>query len=65
MKSARGLPAHRASRWRLLSAQCRGPPSLGSRLPHLLGGEVGGAQRADLLCLQRLGLHPSLTELES
>lgn len=41
-----------------------GPPSLGSRRPHLLGGEMGGAPRADLLRLQRLGLHPSRAELE-
>lgn len=34
------------------------PPNLGSQLPHLLGGEEGGAQRADLLCLRRLGLRP-------
>lgn len=68
--ASRGLPAHRASSWLLLSAQRRVvgagevAASLGSQLPHLFGGEVGGAQRADLLCLQRLGLHPSLTELE-
>lgn len=56
---SRGLPAHAAWRWLLLSAQRReGPPSLGFQLPQLLGGEVGGAQRADLLCLQRLGLRP-------
>lgn len=58
-----GLPAHGA--WGSLLLQHRaGPLGPGSWLPHLFGGEMGGAQRVDLLLLQRLGLHPSRPVLE-
>lgn len=41
-----------------------GAPRLGTLLPHLRSGEMGGAQRADLLCPQGLGLPPSSMELD-
>lgn len=56
---SRGLPAHEAWRWLLLSARHpEGPPKPWLPATTSARGEVGGAHRADLLRLQRLGLHP-------